>query len=104
MRLLGYLIIAIAKVVGTVIDIYTFIMVGAVIISWVNADPTNPIVRFLRQDTEPVLYRVRKIIPNPLWKTGFDLSPLFVLILLFLIDAIVVNSLIDLGRSYLNIR
>ena len=104
MKLLGHLIIAVATLASKLINLYTFVVVGAVIVSLVNADPTNPIVRFLRQATEPVLYRVRRFIPRSLWKTGLDLSPLIVLILLFLIDTVVVTSLIDLGRSYLSTR
>lgn len=104
MKLVGYLIIAIAKIASMIIDIYTFILVGAVIVSWVNADPTNPIVRFLRQTTEPILYRVRQLLPRPLWKTGLDFSPIIVLILLFLIDNVLITGLVDWGRSYLKIR
>ena len=34
------------------------------VISWVNPDPYNPIVRFLVNATEPVLWRIRRALPH----------------------------------------
>ena len=87
--------------VGLIINIYTFIIAAAVIISWVNADPSNSIVRVIRSVTEPVFNVFRKIIPASLYRTGFDFSPIAALLTIILLDTIVVNFLFDIGRGLL---
>jgi YggT family protein len=66
------------QLVSLVFQVYTFIVIGRAIVSWVNPDPYNPIVRFLYNATEPVLRRLRRILP--LQFSGFDLSPIVLLI------------------------
>ena len=43
---------------------------------WVNPDPFNPIVRFIHNITEPVLYQIRTRIPVNFG--GMDVSPIVV--------------------------
>jgi YggT family protein len=50
------------------------------VISWVNPDPYNPIVRFLYNATEPVFSRIRRILP--LQFGGMDFTPIALLILI----------------------
>jgi YggT family protein len=101
MHALGYLILAIARLLGLVINIYTFVIAAAVLISWVNADPFNPVVKVIRSLTEPVFDLFRKVVPNRLYRTGFDFTPVVVLLFLILFDTIIVNLLFDLGRGLL---
>jgi len=101
MNILAYLVIAIAKVIGLVVNLYTFIIIVSVFLSWVRPDPTNPIVRILRQLTEPVFHQVRKRLPQFFFRLGIDVSPIIVLILLVFLETILVNTLYDLGRSLL---
>lgn len=100
MNVLGYLIIALAKMLHLVLNIYTFVVAIAVILTWVKPDPSNPIVRILRQITEPAFNIVRRIMPRALFKTGFDLSPIVVLLIIILIDTVVVGFLFDMGSSF----
>lgn len=65
--------------IGWAVRLYTFVIIGAVLVSWVNADPWNPIVRFLRAATEPVFRWVRRVLPFVVIG-GLDLSPLVVLL------------------------
>ena len=81
---------AVAFVLDKALDIYIYIIIGRAIISWVNADPYNPIVRFLHKATEPVLYRVRRIMPD---LGGLDLSPLVVILAIYFLKAFIVKSL-----------
>jgi YggT family protein len=81
---------AIAYVLDKTLDIYMYIIIGRAIISWVNPDPYNPIVRFLYKATEPVLYRVRRILPD---MGGVDLSPLVVILAIYFLKAFIVKSL-----------
>ena len=84
---------AVAYVLEFVLSIYMYIIIARAIISWVNADPYNPIVRFLYQVTEPVLSRVRRLLPN---MGGLDLSPLIVLLVIFFLQKFVVNSIFEM--------
>ena len=67
------------------IELYTYVVVAAVIVSWLIAfgvlntynSFARSIVTFLDAATEPVFRQVRKIIP-PIG--GLDISPLIVLI------------------------
>ncbi len=59
------------------IDIYTYVVLAAVIASWVAPGSDHPIVRFLQRVTEPLFAAVRKILPP---MGGIDLSPLAVLL------------------------
>lgn len=88
MAILAFLLKAVASVLGVVINIVIFLVIGRAIISWVNADPSNPIVRFLHDATEPVLRPIRRIVPPV--GPGIDLSPIIVLLgMLFLQEFLV---------------
>ena len=56
---------------------YSFIVFGAVIISWIQLPPSSPVVRFLHTATEPVLAPIRRLLPD---MGGLDFSPLVLLI------------------------
>ncbi len=91
------LITAIADVIGLIISIYTFIIIGRVLISWVSPDPYNPIVRFLYMATEPILGFARRYIP-PIGGT-LDISPIVVLILIQFLGKLIVDTLYQLASS-----
>jgi YggT family protein len=67
------------------IDLYSLIIIGAVLVSWTELRPDNPVVKFLRSATEPVLEPIRRILPK---MGGIDLSPIVVLIGLRLLGGI----------------
>lgn len=83
---------AIALVLGSLLNIYFWIVVIAAVLTWVRPDPYNPIVRTLRLLTEPVFYRVRKWLPFT-YTSGLDFSPMVVLLAIELINRIVIASL-----------
>lgn len=86
------------QLVNLVFQVYTFIVLGRVIISWVNADPYNPIVRFLYSATEPVMQRLRRILP--LQFGGFDFTPIVLLFGLALLQNIVLQLIAQLHRGF----
>jgi YggT family protein len=92
--ILANLVIGVGQALHYIINIYIFIVVARAIISWVNPDPYNPIVRFLYIATEPVLRYVRRLMPIV---SGIDFSPIIVMIALFFIDQVLVQSIIDYG-------
>lgn len=96
--ILRELILAIAGLIDLAFSIYVFILVARALISWVNPDPYNPIVRFLHSATDPVLYRIQKMIP--LTYGGIDFSPLVLLLALSFVQRIVVVMLRSLAYSF----
>lgn len=94
MFVISHFLTALAKIIDLVLTFYMWIIIIRALISWVNPDPFNPIVRFLYQITEPVLYRVRRFLP-PLG--GLDLSPLIVILAIIFLQQFLVPSLYDLA-------
>ncbi|BEH11133.1 MULTISPECIES: YggT family protein [Geobacter] len=85
-------LLAIAKVADILLTIYLYIIIARAIISWVNPDPYNPIVNFLYRSTEPVLSRVRRVLPD---LGGLDLSPILVLVAIYFIQSFVIRTIYD---------
>lgn len=78
--------------IASLLEIYTWVIIAAAVMSWVNPNPRNPIVMFLRRVTEPVLEPVRRLLPP--WKTGgLDLSPLLVIIGIQIVQRVLLPSL-----------
>ena len=69
----------------SLIDVYSLILFAAVVLSWVRPPEDNPFVRIIHQLTEPVLSRVRTLLPAA---GGFDFSPMVVLIALQLLKSL----------------
>ncbi len=88
---------ATAQVLDLLLHLYTIILIVRVITTWVNADPYNPIVRFLYNATEPLMYRVRRALP--VIYGGIDFSPLIVLLGVYFLQAFLVRTLLDLSVS-----
>lgn len=61
------------------IQIYKFILIAAVLVSWVAPNSEHPVVLLLEKVTEPVLGFLRRIIPP---FGGLDLSPMIAIIAL----------------------
>jgi YggT family protein len=88
---------AMASVLQLILTLYMWVIIARALISWVNPDPHNPIVRFLYNATEPLLYRVRRSLP--MFAGGIDLSPLIVIVAIYFLQAFLVQSLHDLAIS-----
>lgn len=71
-----------------ILNLYELIIFARVILSWVNADPYNPIIRFIHDITEPVLAPIRQLLPTE--RIGLDLSPLVVILIIQLIQRILI--------------
>ena len=94
MFVLANLLDALAVVISYLLTIYMWIIIIRALISWVNPDPYNPIVRFLYQITEPVLYPIRRRLP---FMGGIDLSPIVVLLIIVFLQAFLVKTLSELA-------
>ena len=92
MVLLANILSGLAAALDMLLTLLMVLVVGRVIISWVNADPSNPIVRMLVGFTEPFLQPLRRRLPSP---GGLDLSPILFFIILAFISYALVQSLAD---------
>ena len=88
-------LIAIARILDIGLSLYMYIIIARAVISWVNPDPYNPIVRFLNSITEPVLFRIRKRLP--LFFGGMDFSPIIVILAIIFVQSFVVQSLVQMA-------
>jgi len=93
----GNLILALANLLHLVLQAYFWIIIARAVLSWVNPDPFNPIVRFLYRVTEPVLRPIRYRLPT--LSMGIDLSPMVVILAIFFVDSFLISTLRDLALS-----
>jgi len=63
------------------LTLYGWIIIIAILISWVNPDPGNPIVRFLHRMTDPLWNYLREILPGSLTLFAAYISLLLVMFL-----------------------
>ena len=92
MFIFSNLLIAVANILDIVLTIYIWVIIIAALISWVSPDPYNPIVRFLRAVTEPVLRPIRRLIG---FRTGLDFSPMVVILAILFVKYFLITSLIE---------
>ena len=90
------LLLALAQLVDYLLWAYLWVIIIRALISWVNPDPYNQIVRFLSAATDPVLYRVRRAFPV-LYTSGIDLSPIVVIAGIYFLQIFLVGNLQDLA-------
>ncbi|HUV77241.1 MAG TPA: YggT family protein [Desulfobacterales bacterium] len=99
MFIIGNLLMAVAVILRYVLTFYMWIVIARAVLSWVNPDPYNPIVRFIHNVTEPVLYRIREKIPVNFG--GIDFSPIIVILGVIFLQNFVVNSLLRLSANFM---
>ena len=97
MFVFGDLIIAVAKIADTLLEIYKWVIIISALISWVNPDPYNPIVRFLYSVTEPVFRPIRRLIGHRLGP--IDISPIIVILAIIFIQSFLIRTLIKVGYN-----
>lgn len=96
MFVFGHLFRAVAVILDKTLLLYGWVVLAAVLLTWVSPDPSNPIVRILRGATDPVFDWVRRHLPFA--QVGMlDLSPMLVLFTIWFLRLFLVPSLFDLG-------
>ncbi len=88
---------AIAVVLDYALTLYMWVIIAGAVLSWVNPDPYNPIVRFINSATQPVFYQIRKRLPVAF--AGIDISPIIVILGIVFLQTFVVNSLRQVART-----
>ena len=91
MFMISNFLFALAKLVEILLGVYMWIVIGRAILSWVNPDPYNPIVRFLHDVTEPILARIRRMLP--VFGGGIDFSPMILIMAIYFLMSFLVPTL-----------
>ncbi|MBU2620955.1 MAG: YggT family protein [Proteobacteria bacterium] len=94
MFILGNFLDALATVIHYVLNFYMWIIIARAVLSWVNPDPYNQIVRFIHNITEPVLHPIRSRVP---YMGGIDVSPIIVILGILFLEKFLVSSIAKLA-------
>jgi YggT family protein len=87
------LVVKLITLVSWLLDLYIWVVIIRAVLSWVRADPYNPIVRFIYRVVDPVTYHISRIIPT---RVGMvDLSPLILIVVIQLIRAYLLPTLVS---------
>src|SRR5262249_36336127 len=97
MFILGNVFIGLGQVLHYFFWFYGVVLIGRAIVSWVNADPHNAIVRFLVQATEPPMRVIRRVLPMSLRYFPIDVAFLVLLALVLFAEYAIAVTLVDIG-------
>ncbi len=89
------LVVAFATILDYVLWAYMWVLIIRAVLSWVNPDPYNPIVRALYSITEPVLSFMRR--KFPLMAGSIDFSPMVAILVILFLQRFLVRTLFDLA-------
>ena len=95
-RVSGLLILSIGELLKLAVYVVVFSIFVRALLSWVSSGANHPMARLLGSFTEPLLAPARRLLPAT---GGLDLSPIILFIILTLILKLIVNPLLDFGRS-----
>ena len=91
------LIWTLIAVAGLCLKIVFFALIISIILSWVAPGSSNPGARLANQICEPILAPIRNMLPN---LGGLDISPIFVIISIQLLERLVIGNLAILSGMY----
>ena len=84
-----------AVILGYLLTIFNWLIIIRALLSWVNPDPYNTLVKLLYKATEPILAPFRRIIPA--YSMGVDFSPIFALITIWFVKLFLVRTLFGIA-------
>jgi YggT family protein len=67
------------RLVPALLDLYSLVVLVAVVTSWIHLDRRHPLITMVHRLTEPVLAPIRRVLPPA---AGLDFSPIVLLIAL----------------------
>jgi YggT family protein len=95
MLLLANVLAGLGSALYWFLQLYTYVLIGRAVVSWVSADPRNPIVSFLYAATEPPLRFIRRRLPTGLRYFPLDVAFLVLFGLVIFAQYGIVDSLLD---------
>jgi YggT family protein len=96
---------AVLEIILLILDLYVWLLIASAILSWLIAfnvvNTRNQFVaaiaEFLYRITEPLLAPIRSIMPN---LGGLDISPIILILLIYLIQKLIVYNVMPLVIGY----
>ena len=88
------LIIFIAQTLDGLLTLYLYVVIVAALMTWIEPNPYDPIVRFLYSVTEPVFEWFREHIPVVFG--GIDYKQLIMIIVIQLFQRVVIPSAVHM--------
>ena len=95
--ILSTLFTAVANILSIIVNVYTWIVIAAALVSWVKPDPSSPIVQLLYRLTDPVYSFIRRYIKTEF--NGIDFAPLIVLLALQFLSQFLIRLLFVFAAS-----
>jgi len=95
MFVLPNVLMGIAQVLSWTLVLYQWVLIARAVVSWVSADPRNPIVSFLYAATEPPMRVIRRRLPASLRYFPIDIAFLVLFALVIFAQYGIVQSLVD---------
>ena len=90
-----HFLVTLARLIHWVIHIYIFIIIVRSVMSWIGNLPPHPFIQLLRRLTDPVFRLVYRILPyNVIIIGNIDISPIIIIVALYLIDSLVSSLLV----------
>jgi YggT family protein len=93
----GNVLIGLGVVLQNLLWVYSIVLFATAVVSWVSADPRNPIVRFLHAATDPALRMIRRMLPTNLRYFPIDVAFLVLFAIVLFSQFAIAQTLIDLG-------
>ena len=82
----------IAYVVNIAFEVYFFIVLARVLLSWIRMNPYGKIYQFIFSMTEPLLAPIRRFMPKSMM---LDFSPMILMLLLILLRKVVLTLIFN---------
>jgi YggT family protein len=93
-------VITITQMLQMVLQLYFWVVIIAAIMSWIEPNPYNPIVRAIYSLTEPVFDWVRRHMP--VMFGGIDFSPMVVIFAIYFLQAFFIPTVRQLALGGFN--
>jgi len=88
------LLITLLQFISLILNLYMWAVIIAALITWVQPNPYNPIVRFLWGITEPVYAFIRRYIPTTFG--GIDIAPIILILAIEFLNMLINNIIASL--------
>jgi len=89
------ILFALLQLTLSILSLYKWIVIIAVVVSYVQPDPRNPIIEILNRLTQPAFQFIRQKLPFVVF-SGIDLSPVVIIFGLQFIDTLLVRSMMGI--------
>jgi len=85
--------ITLIVLVRAAFEVYSWLIIARILISWFPHDPHHPIMRFIYEITEPLLAPIRRMMPRT--SLPIDFSPIVAVLLINLLQRLIISLLIS---------